>query len=53
MHQRSFVLGHPPKVVWVRLGNCSTSDVEHCLRLHFAAVEAFADDKHASFLAPS
>ena len=28
MHQRSFVFGHPPKVVWVRLGNCSTSDVE-------------------------
>ena len=28
MHQRSFVFGYPPKVVWVRLGNCSTSDVE-------------------------
>jgi predicted nuclease of predicted toxin-antitoxin system len=28
MHQRSFVLGFPPKVVWVRLGNCSTADVE-------------------------
>lgn len=28
LHQRSFVLGHPPKLVWVRLGNCSTSDVE-------------------------
>ncbi len=23
MHQRSFVLGPPPKIVWVRLGNCS------------------------------
>lgn len=53
MHQRSFVLGYPPKVVWVRLGNCSTSDVEDCLRLHFAAIEAFAADKHASFLALS
>jgi predicted nuclease of predicted toxin-antitoxin system len=28
MHQRSFVFGYPPKVVWVRLGNCSTSEVE-------------------------
>src|SRR5205823_5552631 len=28
MHQRSFVFGPPPKVVWVRLGNCSTADVE-------------------------
>jgi predicted nuclease of predicted toxin-antitoxin system len=25
-HQRSFLLGHPPKVVWIRRGNCSTRD---------------------------
>ena len=24
--QRSFLLGHPPKVVWIRRGNCSTGD---------------------------
>lgn len=53
MRQRSFVLGYPPKVVWVRLGNCSTSDVEHCLRRHFSAIELFAADQHASFLALS
>ena len=53
MHQRSFLLGYPPKVVWVRLGNCSTSDVAGCLRRHFAAIEAFAVDEHASFLALS
>ena len=27
-HQMSFLYGFPPKVVWVRLGNCSTTDVE-------------------------
>ena len=50
MHQRSFVLGYPPKVVWVRLGNCSTSDVVSLLRKHFAVIEAFAKDDYASFL---
>ncbi|HYV12036.1 MAG TPA: DUF5615 family PIN-like protein [Pyrinomonadaceae bacterium] len=30
MHQRCFVFGAPPKVVWVRLGNCSTTDVPIC-----------------------
>ena len=50
MHQRSFVLGFPPKVVWVRLGNCSTSDVENLLRRHFSAIEAFIADDYASFL---
>ncbi len=50
MHQRSFLLGYPPKVVWVRLGNCSTSDVAHLLRKHLAAIEEFAADDYASFL---
>jgi predicted nuclease of predicted toxin-antitoxin system len=53
MHQRSFVFGYPPKVVWVRLGNCSTSDVEKLLRRHFAAIEAFYEDDYASFLSLS
>src|ERR671927_416488 len=53
MHQRSFVFGYPPKVVWVRLGNCSTSDVEKLLRKHFAAIKAFYEDDYASFLSLS
>jgi predicted nuclease of predicted toxin-antitoxin system len=31
-HQRSFTLGHPPKVVWIRLGNCSTDAILTLLR---------------------
>lgn len=50
MHQRSFVLGFPPKVVWVRLGNCSTADVEELLRRHFTVIESFIADDYASFL---
>jgi len=53
MHQRSFVLGSPPKVVWVRLGNCSTADVEKLLRRNFAAVKTFYQDPDASFLSLS
>ena len=53
MHQRSFVFGYPPKVVWVRLGNCSTSDVERLLRRHFASIKAFDEDINASFLSLS
>ena len=33
MHQRSFLLGYPPKVVWVRLGNCSTAEVANGLNV--------------------
>jgi predicted nuclease of predicted toxin-antitoxin system len=53
LHQRSFVLGHPPKLVWVRLGNCSTSEVERLLRRHFSAIITFHEDAEASFLALS
>jgi len=48
LHQRSLLLGFPPKVVWVRLGNCSTADVEKLLRVHFATIEAFVADDYAS-----
>ena len=49
-HQRSLLLGFPPKVVWVRLGNCSTKAVEQILRTHFGDVEKFEADETATFL---
>jgi predicted nuclease of predicted toxin-antitoxin system len=30
--ERALVEGPPPKVIWIRLGNCSTADVEDLLR---------------------
>jgi predicted nuclease of predicted toxin-antitoxin system len=53
MHQRSFVFGHPPKIIWVRLGNCSTDDVARLLRNSTAPIEAFYADNYASFLSLS
>jgi predicted nuclease of predicted toxin-antitoxin system len=53
MHQRSFLFGAPPKVVWVRLGNCSTTDVENLLRQHVNAINVFYSDEFASFLSLS
>lgn len=49
-HQRSLVFGHPPKVIWLRLGNCSTSDIEGVLRQQEAAVAVFLADATASLL---
>lgn len=50
-HQRSFLRGHPPKVVWLRLGNCSTVDIEALLRRHHADLLAFEEDPDGAFLA--
>jgi len=52
-HQRSFLYGFPPKVIWVRLGNCSTADVERVLRTNFDTIKSFYEDKYASFLSLS
>ena len=41
---RSVIHGYPPKVIWIRIGNCSTSAVEHSLRNHFANIKEFARD---------
>jgi predicted nuclease of predicted toxin-antitoxin system len=50
-HQRSLLFGYPPKVIWVRLGNCSTGDVEELLRRSSADIRRFQDDDEAAFLA--
>ena len=48
--QRSFLRGAPPKVIWVRLGNCRTSDVEALLRARAGDIASFAIDPQASLL---
>lgn len=48
--QHSFLLGAPPKVIWVRLGNCRTNDIEDVLRARYATVMAFGSDPEAALL---
>lgn len=53
MHDLSLVLGNPPKVIWLRLGNCSTAQVESSLRQNFDAIKMFYEDEDLSLLALS
>lgn len=48
--QRSFVLGHPPKIVWLRLGNASTNAIEALIRDRATQIEEFLADEENSFL---
>jgi predicted nuclease of predicted toxin-antitoxin system len=52
-HQRSLVRGAPPKVVWIRQGNCSVWETANLLRERFIAVERFHAKEEAAFLALS
>lgn len=49
-HQRALVSGPPPKVIWVRLGNCTTSDIEQAIQDGHNTILAFLEDETASFL---
>ncbi|MFN8633968.1 MAG: DUF5615 family PIN-like protein [Chloroflexota bacterium] len=37
----SVLHGFPPRVVWLRIGNCSVADIEHLLRRSRTTLEAF------------
>lgn len=50
---RSYVLGFPPKVIWIRLGNCSTGSIERLLRERRELIHAFATHSAQAFLALS
>jgi predicted nuclease of predicted toxin-antitoxin system len=41
----SILLGTPPKVIWVQLGNCTTAQVEGAFRDRFLDFEAFEKDQ--------
>jgi predicted nuclease of predicted toxin-antitoxin system len=49
-HQMSFLLGAPPKVVWRRMGNCSTDKVENLLRRNLKSLARLGADDDAAIL---
>lgn len=46
----STLLGTPPKVLWLQVGNCATQDVERLLRSRSQAVQDLIDDPGARIL---
>lgn len=50
-HRLSVLHGPPPKVIWIRLGNCSTDDVIRLLRERRQEIEVFVAHEEAAFLA--
>jgi predicted nuclease of predicted toxin-antitoxin system len=46
----SVLLGFPPKVVWMRRGNCSTKDIETILRNNYDSVKMMEDNTDTGIL---
>ena len=49
--QRALLLSHPPKVLWLRVGNCPTADVALLMVKHRPAIVAFLADPALALLA--
>jgi predicted nuclease of predicted toxin-antitoxin system len=49
-YYRSMLLGHPPKVVWLRLGNCTTAEIFELLQTRQVDLLIFEKETSASFL---
>ena len=44
------VLGFPPKVIWIRRGNCTTKEIESMLRSNYEAVQSLVQDEGVGIL---
>jgi predicted nuclease of predicted toxin-antitoxin system len=42
--------GFPPKIIWIRRGNCSTSEIEAMLRTHINDIQTLFDDSLVGIL---
>lgn len=42
--------GFPPKVIWVRIGNCTTTDVLQAIRNNSTAISQFGEDDTVGLL---
>ena len=49
-HQRSLLYGHPPKFVYLRIGNSPTSKIVQVLRDNFDTISQFGDKELESIL---
>jgi predicted nuclease of predicted toxin-antitoxin system len=49
-HRLSVLRGAPPKIVWLRVGNCPTQTVAELLGRHIAAINYFAEQTETTVL---
>lgn len=48
--EMSLLLQFPPKIIWIRRGNCSTNDIENVLRKNYGEIEALSQNDQIGIL---
>jgi predicted nuclease of predicted toxin-antitoxin system len=49
-HRLCVLRGAPPKVIWIRLGNCTTAEIASLLLEYRSDIQRFVDQEEATFL---
>lgn len=49
-HERSVLIGYPPKVVWIRRGNCTNRQIELILRNKAGDIRALVENPELAYL---
>jgi len=49
-NEKAIVKGFPPKIIWIKKGNCSTNEIEKSLRNRFIEIKNFTSDIENSVL---
>jgi len=49
-HQRSFLEGPPPKVIWLRVGNAGTREIAELLQREAPRIREFASEPESALL---
>lgn len=49
-HQRAVLFGHPPKFIWLRVGNCPTVLITNLVRSRYEIIRRFIESENESLL---
>jgi predicted nuclease of predicted toxin-antitoxin system len=49
-YYRSMLLSHPPKVIWLQVGNCATKQIVNMLEARHTDILAFEKDLNLAFI---
>ena len=48
--ERSVLYGHPPKIIWLRVGNCTSAEIESLLHVARSTITRFLQEGRESCL---
>jgi predicted nuclease of predicted toxin-antitoxin system len=49
-YEKSILYGHPPKIIWVKRGNCTNRQIQLLLRNKAAVISEFYQNSEVSFV---